>query len=265
MLRARFRSDPVIETFELEKHYGGTAALRGLSFAARPGEILGFLGPNGAGKSTTVKILTGMIKPTRGRALVAGIDVVAAPMEAKRRIGYVPESAALYETLSGREYLALVAALHQVDAASASARAAELFDVFDLSDAADQRISDYSKGMKQKVLLAAALLHRPDVLLLDEPLNGLDANSVHLVKEVLRGLAAQGKTILFCSHLLDIVERMCTRILVIAAGQRVAEGTSAEIVAAAQVETLDRAFERLTGGASAERAAADLLAALERH
>jgi ABC-2 type transport system ATP-binding protein len=255
----------MIEAIGLEKSYGDTLALRGLSFVARPGEIFGFLGPNGAGKSTTVKILTGMIKPSAGRALVAGIDVVASPMDAKRRIGYVPESAAMYETLSGREYLALVAALHQLDAAAASARSGELLEVFGLADAADQRLSDYSKGMKQKVLLAAALLHRPDVLLLDESLNGLDANSVHLVKEVLRGLAAQGKTILFCSHLLDVVERMCTRILVIAAGQRVAEGTAADIVAAAQVETLDRAFERLTGASSAERAAADLLAALERH
>jgi ABC-2 type transport system ATP-binding protein len=254
----------VIETIGLEKHFGDTIALRGLSFVVRPGEILGFLGPNGAGKSTTVKILTGMIKPTKGRALVAGFDVVASPMEAKRRIGYVPESAALYETLSAREYLALVAALHRLDVATATARAAELLEVFGLAEAGSQRISDYSKGMKQKVLIAAALLHRPDVLLLDEPLNGLDANSVHLVKELLRGLAAQGRTILFCSHLLDIVERMCTRILVIAAGQRVAEGTSADIVAASQAETLDRAFERLTGAASAERAAADLLAALDR-
>ena len=255
----------MIETFELEKDYDGKAALRGLSFVARPGEILGFLGPNGAGKSTTVKILTGMIKPTRGRALVGGIDVVAQPMEAKRRIGYVPESGALYETLSGREYLELVAALHGVDDRAAAPRASELFEVLGLAEAADQRISDYSKGMKQKVLLAAALLHRPDILLLDEPLNGLDANSVHLVKEVLRGLAAQGRTILFCSHLLDIVERMCSRILVIAGGQRVAEGTSAEIVAGAGAQSLDHAFERLTGAASAERAAADLLAALERH
>ena len=155
---------------------------------------------------------------------------MTSPLEAKRHIGYVPESAAMYESLTGREHLALVAALHRVPSARASARANELLEVFGLADAADQRLGDYSKGMKQKVLIAAALLHRPDVLLLDEPLNGLDANSVHLVKEVLRGLAAQGKTILFCSHLLDIVERMCSRILVIAAGQRVAEGTAADIV-----------------------------------
>jgi ABC-2 type transport system ATP-binding protein len=254
----------VIDASALEKDYGGPVALRGLSFTARPGEILGFLGPNGAGKSTTVKILTGMLKPTAGRALVAGIDVVASPLDAKRHIGYVPESAAMYESLTGREHLALVAALHRVAPSTAAARAGELLEVLGLGEAADQRLGDYSKGMKQKVLIAAALLHRPDVLLLDEPLNGLDANSVHLVKEVLRGLAAQGKTILFCSHLLDVVERMCTRILVIAGGQRVAEGTAAEIVAASGAETLDRAFERLTGAASAERAAAGLLSALER-
>jgi ABC-2 type transport system ATP-binding protein len=254
----------VIEVTGLEKDYGGKVALRGLSFTASPGELLGFLGPNGAGKSTTVKILAGMLKPTKGRALVCGIDVVASPIDAKRHIGYVPESAALYESLTGREHLALVAALHRVPPSSATTRADELLKVFGLTDAADRRLGEYSRGMKQKVLLSAALLHRPDVLLLDEPLNGLDANSVHLVKEILRGLAAQGKTILFCSHLLDVVERMCTRVLVIADGQRVAEGTAAEIVGAAGTASLDLAFERLTGAASAERVAADLLAALDR-
>jgi ABC-2 type transport system ATP-binding protein len=256
---------PMIEAFDLAKDYGTTAALRGLSFVARPGDILGFLGPNGAGKSTTVKILTGMIKPSAGRALVNGVDVVTHPQEAKRHVGYVPESAALYETLTAREYMDLVTSLHRLDAPAAEARTAELFEVFGLAGAADQRLSEFSKGMKQKVLIAAALVHRPSVIMLDEPLNGLDATSVHLVKELLRGLAAQGRTVLFCSHLLDVVERMCTRILVISHGQRVAEGTAADIVAAAGTSSLDGAFQRLTGAPAADRLAADLLAALDRH
>ena len=254
----------MIATHDLRKDYGDKQALRGLSFEAHPGEILGFLGPNGAGKSTTVKILTGMIKPSGGTARVAGIDVVASPTDAKRRIGYVPESGALYESLTAAEYLTVVAALHQLEPAAAQSRATELLDLFGLKDVRDTRMHEYSKGMKQKVLICAALLHRPDVLLMDEPLNGLDASSVHVVKELLRGLAAQGRTILFCSHLLDVVERMCHRILVISAGQRVAEGTAADIVAATGAPALDAAFERLTGAPSASRAAADLLAALER-
>lgn len=254
----------MIEAVDLAKHYDGTAALQGLSFVARPGEILGFLGPNGAGKSTTVKILTGTIKPSGGRALVNGVDVVADPLAAKRHIGYVPESAALYETLTAREYLELVAALHHLDATTADARAAEMFEVFGLAEASDRRLSEFSKGMRQKVLIAAALVHRPSVILLDEPLNGLDATTVHLVKALLRGLAAQGRTVLFCSHLLDVVERMCTRILVISHGRAVAEGTAAEILARSGASTLDAAFQHLTGAPAAERIAADLLAALDR-
>jgi ABC-2 type transport system ATP-binding protein len=254
----------MIEAVDLRKRYEAVEALRGLSFAARPGDILGFLGPNGAGKSTTVKILTGMVKPSAGRASIDGIDVVARPLEARRHIGYVPESAALYESLTALEYLELVSALHGLDTRAAGARARELLERFDLGESLDRRLSEFSKGMKQKVLLAAALIHRPSVVLLDEPLNGLDATSVRLVKELLRALAAQGRTVLLCSHLLDVVERMCTRILVISAGERVAEGTPAEIVAQAGAGSLDEAFQRLTGAPPADRAAADLLEALER-
>src|SRR4051812_18243583 len=146
----------MIETIDLQRAYGGRLALHGLTLRVEPGEILGFLGPNGAGKSTTVKILTGMIKPDHGRARVAGFDVVAAPLEVKRRIGYVPESAALYESLSAREYLDLVASLHHLPTAATRTRIEELLTRFDLSAAMDQRLSEFSKGMKQKVLIASA-------------------------------------------------------------------------------------------------------------
>src|SRR5689334_11271210 len=195
----------MIETDKLGRSYGNNVALSDLTLQVGPGEILGFLGPNGAGKSTTVKILTGMIKPDSGRARVAGFDVVKEPIEVKRRIGYVPESAALYESLTAREYLELIASLYHEPRASALQRIEELLDRFELSDARDQRLSEFSKGMKQKVLIASALMHRPEVVFLDEPLTGLDANAALVVKELNRSLAAQGRTIFFCSHVLEVV------------------------------------------------------------
>jgi len=254
----------MIETHNLQRFYGSKAALAGLTLRVAPGELLGFLGPNGAGKSTTVKILTGMIKPDGGSATVAGFDVVRDPLAVKQRIGYVPESAALYESLSAREYLDLIASLHHLPIESTRARIEELLNRFELSHAIDQRLSEFSKGMKQKVLIVSALLHRPDVLFLDEPLTGLDANAALVVKELLRGLAAQGRTIFFCSHVLEVVERVCTRIVIIDKGRLIADGTSADIAAAAGVSSLERAFVALTGTRDAALVTHDLLEALER-
>src|SRR5919106_1215024 len=236
-----------IATDNLSRAYGNQWALYGLNLEVARGEILGFLGPNGAGKSTTVKILTGMIKPTRGRALVAGVDVVEDPIAVKRRIGYVPESSALYESLTAREYLELVACLYHEPRDTVRQRVDELLERFDLSDARDQRLSEYSKGMKQKVLIASALMHRPDVLFLDEPLTGLDANAALVVKALIRSLAAQGRTIFFCSHVLEVVERICTRIVIIDRGRAIADGTAAEIAARAGATSLESAFVALTG------------------
>jgi ABC-2 type transport system ATP-binding protein len=257
-------STPAIVVENLSRAYGNTWALYGLDLEVRPGEILGFLGPNGAGKSTTVKILTGMIKPTQGRASVAGIDVVTDPVAVKRRIGYVPESSALYESLSAREYLELVACLYHQPPQAARQRVDELLERFDLSAARDQRLSEYSKGMKQKVLIASALMHRPDVLFLDEPLTGLDANAALVVKELIRSLAAQGRTIFFCSHVLEVVERVCTRIVIIDRGRAIADGTAPDIAAAAGVSSLEAAFVRLTGRRDAATVTQDLLEALSR-
>jgi ABC-2 type transport system ATP-binding protein len=248
----------------LSRAYGDKWALYGLDLQVGAGEILGFLGPNGAGKSTTVKILTGMIKPTQGRALVAGLDVVQDPIAVKRRIGYVPESSALYESLTAREYLDLVASLYHEPRASARQRIDELLDRFDLSAARDQRLSEYSKGMKQKVLIASALMHRPDVLFLDEPLTGLDANAALVVKELIRSLAAQGRTIFFCSHVLEVVERICTRIVIVDRGRAVADGTPAEIADRADATSLEAAFVALTGRRDAASVTQDLLEALGR-
>jgi len=254
----------MILTEKLSRNYGDKRALIDLDLRVELGEILGSLGPNGAGKSTTVKILTGLIRPSSGRALVAGYDVVEQPLEVKRRIGYVPETPALYDALTAAEYLELIACLHHLDARTAAARRDELLELFGLGAVQHQRMSEYSKGMRQKVVFAAALLHRPEVLFLDEPFDGLDANTAAVAKELLRRLADQGRTILFCSHILEVVERVCSRIVIINEGRKIAEGTAAEICAAAGVGTLEEAFSRLTGVRDVGLVAADLLSALER-
>ncbi len=254
----------MIETQFLTKNYGDKTALDSLSFRVEPGTIFGLLGPNGAGKSTTVKILTGLLRPTRGHALVAGFDVVEQPLEVKSRLGYVPETGALYDSLSPAEYLELVACLHHLDAKTAASRMDELLDLFGILDAKHQRMTEFSKGMKQKVLVSAALIHKPEVLFLDEPLNGLDANTAMIFKELLKKLAAQGKTILFCSHILEVVERICSCILIINEGKRIIEGTAPAICASTGCTTLEQAFGQLTGLRDAGQVTADFLAALER-
>ena len=254
----------MITTEHLGRSYGSKVALHDLNLRAAPGEIVGLLGPNGAGKSTTVKILTGLIWPTSGRAMVAGFDIVTEPLEAKQRLGYVPEQPALYETLTAAEFLEVVWSLHHLDPTIAAARRDELLALLGLGEARDQRLSTFSKGMKQKVVLAAALIHRPEVLILDEPLDGLDANSARVVKELLRSLAAQGCTILFCSHILEVVERICTRIVIIDKGHEVVSGAPADIARATGSTSLDDAFAKLTGVRDASQISGDILRALDR-
>jgi ABC-2 type transport system ATP-binding protein len=254
----------MIVTEQLSHAYGTTPALQDLNLRVEAGEVLGLLGPNGAGKSTTVKILTGLIRPTSGRALVAGFDIVAQPLDAKQRLGYVPEQPVLYETLTASEFLEVIAALHHLDPPVGRQRRDELLELLGLGEARHQRLNAFSKGMKQKVVLAAALIHRPQVLILDEPLDGLDANSARVVKELLRSLAAQGRTILFCSHILEVVERVCTRIVIIDKGRQIAEGAPHEIASRTSSANLDEAFAKLTGVRDAGQISGDILRALER-
>ncbi|TAK16989.1 MAG: ABC transporter ATP-binding protein [Acidobacteria bacterium] len=254
----------MIVTEGLSRSYGDKIALDRLSLRVEPGEILGFLGPNGAGKSTTVKILTGMIRPDAGRALVAGFDVVEHPMEVKKRIGYVPETAALYDGLTGSEYLELVACLYHLDSKTAAARRREMLELFGLTSAENQRMSEYSKGMRQKVAIIASMMHRPDVLIMDEPLDGLDANTAMVIKELLKQMAAQGRTILFCSHILEVVDRMCSKIVIIDKGRMVASGTSEELKSSTGETSLEAAFGKLTGHADVGQVASDFLSALQK-
>lgn len=253
----------MIRVRDLHYAYGTTPAVCGLSFDVAPGEVLGLLGPNGAGKSTTVKILTGMLAPQRGTVEVAGFDVVTEPIEVKRRVGYVPESGALYDALTPDEYFRFIALLYRLEPEAIEPRIDELMRMFELDAMRGTRMVTFSKGMKQKVLIVSALLHAPDVLILDEPLNGLDANATLVFKELLRGLAAQGRSILFCSHLLDVVERLCTRLVIIADGRAIAEGTAEAVAVQAGRRTLEEAFSALTGARDASAAAAGALSSLE--
>ncbi|HZN32704.1 MAG TPA: ABC transporter ATP-binding protein [Pirellulaceae bacterium] len=252
----------MIRVEQLTKTYGEKEALRGVTFAIEPGQVCGYLGPNGAGKSTTVRILTGVMPPTSGAASVAGFDVAQEALEVKRRIGYVPESAAAYSTLSVEEYLALVGALHHMDPADVDQRSRRTLELFGIKDSAQSRIDTLSKGMRQKVVITAALIHDPEVLLFDEPLSGLDVNAARVVKDVVRGLADRGKTVLYCSHVLDVVERLCDRVIILDHGRIVADGTPAQLKDAAQRETLESVFRSLTSSENQDEIASDLVEAV---
>ena len=254
----------MIRTERLTKRYGEKIALADLDLDVRPGEVFGFLGPNGAGKSTTVKILAGLLRADGGRALIAGYDVATQPLEAKARLGFVPETPKLYEALTADAFLDVMASLHHLDPATAKARRHDLMELFDLGTVRHQRLKEFSKGMRQKVVIASALIHQPDVLILDEPFDGLDANTALVMKGLLREMAAQGKTILFSSHILEVVERICTRLCIIDGGRKVAEGTTEEICGSFRVASLDAAFSKLTGVREPSAVTADILAALAR-
>lgn len=238
---------------------GGKEILRDVSFEVAQGAVAGYIGPNGAGKTTTMRLLTGALRPDSGCVAVGGVDVNAQPVEAKRRFGFVPEHGLLYESFTPVEYLAFIGRMHGLDEGLLAHRTTALLRFWGLGATADQAMTAYSKGMKQKVLLAAALVHDPPVLLLDEPLTGLDAHAVLQVRALLTALAAAGKTVLYSSHLLDAVEKVADRVIVIRDGRILQSGSPAEIMAAAGEDTLEDAFSRLTSDGDAEAEAARLM------
>jgi ABC-2 type transport system ATP-binding protein len=252
----------VIEIENLTRSYGSFVAVDGLSLRVPDGALFGLLGPNGAGKSTTVKCICGLLRPTAGRVLVNGVDVAERPLDVKAMLGYVPESPVLFKTLTGRELLTLVGRLHRMEEADLGGRIGELLASFGLGEKADDQISSWSKGMGQKLAIAAALLPNPRVLILDEALNGLDASSAAVLKRLLRGLADSGKTVIFCSHILEVVERLCDDIAIIAHGRIRAQGRVAGIMEEAGASTLEQAFISLTGETDVAGEASDILAAL---
>ncbi len=227
--------------------FDGTEALRDVSFEVRPGEVLGLLGPNGAGKTTAIRVLCGLLRPDRGTAAIAGHDVRDEPLAARRRMAFVPDGAPLYGSLSPRRHLELVGRLHGQEEDRIAREALGLLDALGLAERADDPIAGFSRGMRQKTALACALLPRPDLLVLDEPLSGLDAPTTAVMKEILRHWAAEGHAVLYTSHLLDVVERVCDRMVVLLAGRVEAEGSLDELRArAGTAGTLEDVFGTLT-------------------
>ncbi|MEQ8763512.1 MAG: ABC transporter ATP-binding protein [Planctomycetota bacterium] len=255
--------EPVIQIEQLRMSYGVQEVLRGIDLVIGRGEILGYLGPNGAGKTTTVRILTGLIDEYTGSVSVCGLDVRSDPLGVKRRIGFVPEHAALYEQLTALEFLDLVSSLHGASPAATRLKASGMLETLGLRPIElERRIETYSKGMRQKVLLVAGLLHDPEVLFLDEPLSGLDANTALIVKEILQELRALGKTIFYCSHVLDVVERTCDRIVILSDGRIVADGSFEALQQQRQGSSLERIFTELTSEGQQAAQAAEFVARL---
>jgi len=244
---ARNDRTPIIQLRGITKHYGDKQVLCGIDLDVPAGQVLGYLGPNGAGKSTTVKIMIGMIEDFQGQATVCGLDVQRNPLEVKQRIGYVPEAGALYEPLTPIEFLRFVGSLHGLKEDVVAHRASEMLHLFGLGAELHNRMANFSKGMRQKVLIAAGMIHNPEVLFLDEPLSGLDANAVMTVKEIIAQLARRGKTIFYCSHVMDVVERVCDRIVIISGGRVIADGSFEQLQASSKEASLERIFTQLTG------------------
>jgi ABC-2 type transport system ATP-binding protein len=249
----------MLEARHLTKYFSAIPAIRDVSFTVAPGTILGLLGPNGSGKSTTVSILTGLREPSSGQVWFDGINVAEHLSEYKARIGYVPEDPHIYSFLSGREHLDLVGRLRRLPGRLRAHKIATLLDLFGMSSAADQPMSKYSKGMKQKVLIIAALLHDPDLLILDEPESGLDLTAGLVLRHLIAILAARGKTILYSSHILDHVECLCAAVVVLHRGSIVAEGPVKELRAMMQSSSsLEDVIAQLITTADPEGTARDI-------
>jgi ABC-2 type transport system ATP-binding protein len=239
----------MIECLDLTKCFDKIVAVDHLFLEVPDGQLFGFLGPNGAGKTTTIKMLTGLLQPTEGIARIDGLDVVKQPIAAKTITGYVPDNAFLYEKLTGREMLDLTGDLWRITTKRRQSKIDDLLQLFDLTDKRDELIQNYSRGMRQKLSLACALLHEPKVLLLDEPTVGLDPKSSRLLKQVLRELANRGTTVFVSTHILEIAERLCDRVAIINQGKIIAQGTLEELRAGSNTLSLEEIFLTLTGDA----------------
>lgn len=235
----------MLEVRELSKRYRGIAAIQNVSFRLEAGKIVGYVGPNGSGKSTTVKIITGLLEPNEGKVLFESRDIRDDLQTYRAAFGYVPEEAYVYTHLSGLEYLQLVGRLRGIKEPLIALKTKRLLSLLGLEPWCHSPISLYSKGMKQKVLIAAALLHDPKLLVFDEPLSGLDVVSSRLFKDLLQELAAQGKAILYISHVLEVVEQVCDRVIVIAKGRILADSPPAELKTAMHLANLESVFAQL--------------------
>jgi len=232
-------------TQDLTRVFGQKVAVNHLNLAVQRGEFFGFLGPNGAGKSTTIKMMVGLLRPTSGTIWVGGVDVWKEPLRARSLMGVLPEYLNLYERLTGREFLVFAGHMYGVPQADIQRRSEELLRVLTLTEDANKLIVDYSVGMRKKIALAAAILHRPEVLFLDEPFEGIDPISSRVIRDILHDLTLRGTTIFFSSHIMEVVERLCTRVGIINQGLLVAEGTLQELRERASGEDKDATLEEI--------------------
>jgi ABC-2 type transport system ATP-binding protein len=254
-------AEPIITLRELKKAYAGSDyVLKGIDLDIYPGQVIGYIGPNGAGKTTTVKIMIGMLPDFEGDVRILDCDMKERPLEIKKRIGYVPETAAMYDVLTPLEYLRFIGEIYNLPVTEINLRSQKMLKLFGLEEYLNIRMNTFSKGMKQKVLISASLIHDPDILFMDEPLAGLDANTSMVIKEILAQLAAKGKTIFYCSHVMDVVERICDRIIIIDNGDIIADGSFDELQSQNVGTSLERIFSRLTGSTGHAEKAGEIIA-----
>lgn len=245
----------MLEVRSLTKCYSSVPAVDNVSFTIQPGEVLGYLGPNGSGKSTTVKIITGLLEPTRGTVLFKGSNITDDLAAYKRLVGYVPEEANLYPFLSGLEYLELVSRLRALPVATSAKRMETLLELFAMRAHRHTSISAYSKGMRQRILLIAALLHNPELIIFDEPLTGLDVTSALIFRKLVSALSREGKTIFYCSHVLEVVEKVCSHVTILQKGKQVAYGSIEDLKKFQSMPSLEAAFSNLVQEVDAEQSA----------
>jgi ABC-2 type transport system ATP-binding protein len=250
--------ETAIQTQKLSRNFGSLIAVDSIDLQVTAGQFFGFLGPNGAGKSTTIKMLTGLLVPTSGRMQLLGLDFAANPVDVKRQIGVVPEGMGLFERLTGIEYLHFVGRMYGLDRATTKRRSEELLDFMQLADRPKTMIADYSHGMQKKLALAAAVIHGPRILFLDEPFEGVDALAAGALKALLGRMTERGTTIFLTSHVLEIVERLCSHVAIIHKGRLVAQGSLEELRAGISGEegsktTLEQIFLSIVGQSGAER------------
>jgi ABC-2 type transport system ATP-binding protein len=242
---------PTISTEGLTRRFGELLAVDGVDLRVAPGQFFGFLGPNGAGKSTTIKMLTGLLAPSSGRIEILGLDLQKNPVEVKQQIGVVPEGMALFGRLTGSEFLNFAGRMYGLDRQTAARRSAELLDFMQLADQPKKLVTDYSHGMQKKLAMAAAVIHGPKVLFLDEPFEGVDAIAAGTLKAMLQGMIARGATIFLTSHVLEIVERLCSHVAIIHKGKLVAQGSLEELRAGVEAQTPAVAGDGVGNGSTA--------------
>jgi ABC-2 type transport system ATP-binding protein len=254
----------IVEIRNLEKKYGQKQVLHGINLEINAGQIIGYIGPNGAGKSTTVKILCGLINEFDGDISIFGKDLRSNTLEIKKQVGYIPENAVLYESLTPMEFMEFIGEMRGLENEVTRSKAEALMNIFEMKANLNQRIATFSKGMRQKVMICSALLHNPDLIFMDEPLSGLDANSVIMVKEMLIHLASEGKTVFYSSHLMDVVEKISDRIILIDQGKVIADGSFDELNKLSNDENLEKMFTRLTGNTNHSEKAEAFINAFEQ-